>query len=236
MKIKVDTDHVRFLLARRCMAYFALYADERYQMNWHHQLLCDYLDRFVSGEMRRLMVFMPPRHGKALAVDTPIPTPKGWTVIGDLRPGDKVFDEYGHPTDVLAISPVWKNRPAYRVKTDCGDEIIADAAHEWICRLDRHKGRVMHRRRVQTSFTGTDGYVYKKYETEYLANRTSQRAPLVQLAKGLELQPAALPIDPYVLGVWLGDGRSDSAAMVSVSIHAPTRGATKGLKMLIPYA
>ncbi len=36
-----------------------------YQVNWHHRLLCGYLDKFAAGEITRLMVFMPPRHGKS---------------------------------------------------------------------------------------------------------------------------------------------------------------------------
>ena len=60
-------------LARRHMADFVLYVDKRYQMNWHHRLLCEYLDRFVSGEISNLMVFMPPRHGKSELVSRKLP-------------------------------------------------------------------------------------------------------------------------------------------------------------------
>lgn len=60
-------------LARRHMADFVLYVDKRYQMNWHHRLLCEYLDRFVKKEIRRLMVFMPPRHGKSELVSRKLP-------------------------------------------------------------------------------------------------------------------------------------------------------------------
>ena len=44
-----------------------------YNVNWHHRVLCDYLDRFVSGEIKRLMVFMPPRHGKSELVSRRLP-------------------------------------------------------------------------------------------------------------------------------------------------------------------
>lgn len=59
--------------ARRTMADFALYTDSRYQMNWHHRLLCQYLDDFVSKKRRRVMVFMPPRHGKSELVSRKLP-------------------------------------------------------------------------------------------------------------------------------------------------------------------
>src|SRR5437588_333538 len=38
--------------------------------------------------------------GKALAADTPVPTPNGWRTMGELEPGDSVFDRDGHPTPV----------------------------------------------------------------------------------------------------------------------------------------
>lgn len=44
--------------ARRSIAEFCLFTDDRYQMNWHHRLLCEYLDAFTKKEVRRLMVFM----------------------------------------------------------------------------------------------------------------------------------------------------------------------------------
>ena len=49
--------------------------------------------------------------GKALAVDTEVPTPFGWRTMGDLQPGDLVFDERGEPTRVVAATP-YLVRPA----------------------------------------------------------------------------------------------------------------------------
>jgi len=59
--------------ARRSIAEFCLFTDARYQMNWHHRLLCEYLDAFTRKEIRRLMVFMPPRHGKSELVSRKLP-------------------------------------------------------------------------------------------------------------------------------------------------------------------
>lgn len=59
--------------ARRSIAEFCLFTDDLYQMNWHHRLLCEYLDAFTKKEIRRLMVFMPPRHGKSELVSRKLP-------------------------------------------------------------------------------------------------------------------------------------------------------------------
>lgn len=60
-------------LARRNMADFALYTDPLYQMNWHHKLICAYLDKWVRKEIRRLMIFTAPRHGKSELVSRKLP-------------------------------------------------------------------------------------------------------------------------------------------------------------------
>ena len=70
---QVLTEEARRELARRTMRDFVLYVDDNYQMNWHHRLLCDYLDKLACKEIRRLMVFMPPRHGKSELVSRKFP-------------------------------------------------------------------------------------------------------------------------------------------------------------------
>lgn len=60
-------------LARRSMAEFTLYTDANYKMNWHHRLICDYLDRWARKEIRRLMIFTAPRHGKSELVSRKLP-------------------------------------------------------------------------------------------------------------------------------------------------------------------
>ena len=70
---QVLIEEARRELARRTMRDFVLYVDDNYQMNWHHRLLCDYLDKLACKEIRRLMVFMPPRHGKSELVSRKFP-------------------------------------------------------------------------------------------------------------------------------------------------------------------
>src|SRR5271166_662759 len=69
--------------------------------------------------------------GKALALDTPIPTPRGWTTMGEVQPGDEVFDESGQPCTVTAATPVMLGRPCYEVEFSDGTVIVADAEHLW---------------------------------------------------------------------------------------------------------
>lgn len=52
-------------LARRHLIDFVKYRFDDYKVNWHHKLLADKLEKVENGEIKRLMVFMPPRHGKS---------------------------------------------------------------------------------------------------------------------------------------------------------------------------
>jgi hypothetical protein len=69
--------------------------------------------------------------GKALALDTPLATPSGWTSLGDVNVGDILFDETGAPCHVTAATDVMLNRNCYRVWFSDGSSIIADADHLW---------------------------------------------------------------------------------------------------------
>lgn len=162
----------------------------------HIAYLCDLVQEVVDGRIMRLAVSLPPGHAKALADDTPIPTPQGFTNMGDLQPGDFVFGPDGQPTRVTHVWH-WKDRPCYRVTTDDGHSVIADEAHEWLVRLDRKRP------------------IWKVYETSKLATRTSPRRPLIPVFGALQLPEASLPIEPYTLGLWLGDGHSSAGSITA---------------------
>ena len=59
--------------ARRSLLDFAVYTRSHYEPNWHHRLLCQLLDLFAQRQIKRLMVFMPPRHGKSELVSRCLP-------------------------------------------------------------------------------------------------------------------------------------------------------------------
>ena len=85
--------------------------------------------------------------GKALDVDTPIPTPTGWRRMGDLKAGEQVFDEQGQPCTITAAWPVMHQRPCYEVCFSDGSTLVADADHLWAShtRRDRRRDHVYNR-------------------------------------------------------------------------------------------
>jgi replicative DNA helicase len=92
------------------------------------------LDERLAGLQKSNLVVVGarPAMGKALALDTPVPTPTGWSTMGELGVGDEVFDEHGRPSRVTYCSPVFVGHRCYRVVFDDGTEIVADAGHRWL--------------------------------------------------------------------------------------------------------
>lgn len=69
--------------------------------------------------------------GKALDLDTPIPTPNGFVKMGDLKDGDYVLGLDGTPTKIIKAWDVLHNRKCYEIVFDNGEKIIADENHNW---------------------------------------------------------------------------------------------------------
>ena len=272
--------------------------------------LPDYEERAAQVEMAELVAHaLENNHhavieastgtGKALDVDTPIPTPTGWKRMGNLVVGDWVFDETGHPTRVTAAFDVMYERPCYEVEFSDGSVLVADAEHEWasytctdrawtsrprtpvytakkfvtpdklatldqLIALSQEKDHLSiaaaatliggHRWSVyqaaqkmlpinpgkyyalyprQTLLTAVrsrlerdlreqsrTGRTYTLVTTEQMAatlavNSTTRANHAIAVADALSLPDADVPINPYFLGVWLGDGSSRSSQITT---------------------
>jgi replicative DNA helicase len=95
------------------------------------------LDELTNGLHPGQMVIIAarPAMGKALALDTPLPTPVGWTTMGEVRVGDRLYDAQGRPTTVVAATEVMTGRPCYEITFSDGSTIVADAQHQWLTSL-----------------------------------------------------------------------------------------------------
>lgn len=92
--------------------------------------LDDLTNGLHSGQM--IIVAARPAMGKALALDTPLPTPTGWTTMGEVAVGDFLYDAQGRPTRVVAATDVMMGRPCYEVTFSDGSVIVADEEHQWL--------------------------------------------------------------------------------------------------------
>ncbi|SON59725.1 Replicative DNA helicase [Mycobacterium simulans] len=91
------------------------------------------LDEVTNGlhPGQMIIVAARPGVGKALALNTPLPTPSGWTTMGDVAVGDELLDADGRPTRVVAATEVMLGHPCYEITFSDGTVIVADAQHQW---------------------------------------------------------------------------------------------------------
>lgn len=154
------------------------------------------MDTFTSRRFSGMVFVGGAQVGKALWVHTPIATPSGWTSMGKLRVGDVIFAETGKPCRVTFATDVMHDHECFRVIFDDGTSIIADADHNWFCDDDVKKcSRVVTTKEIAATV---------KYRT--IRNRYAIKNTIA-----LDLPETQLPIDPYTLGVWLGDGSNSSS-------------------------
>jgi replicative DNA helicase len=178
------------------------------------------LDSLTNGLHAGQMVVIAarPAMGKALALDTPLPTPTGWTTMGDVQVGDKLLGADGRPITVTAATEVMTGRPCYEVVFDDQTRIIADADHQWATttRADRRLASAL-TPAAKESAVLSDQQIATGVRTTREIARTLMRGDghgfnhAVPVAQPLDLPSAELPIAPYVLGTWLGDGSSSTS-------------------------
>lgn len=136
---------------------------------------------------------------RLLSLDTPLPTPTGWTTMGAVRIGDQLLDERGRPCNVIGKSDVRVDTACFRVTFDDGSFIDADAEHPWPV---EQRGK---RNNPEPGWNWTRAKV-----------TTAELRPgdhFIWNAHPLTLPDADLPIHPYILGAWLGNGGSQSGVV-----------------------
>ncbi|GHH65742.1 hypothetical protein GCM10017673_10300 [Streptosporangium violaceochromogenes] len=180
------------------------------------------LDALTNGlhPGQMIVVAARPAIGKALALDTPLPTPTGWTTMGRVQVGDHLIGADGRPTRVMAATGVMHGRPCYEVEFSDGTVIVADAHHQWLTDTRASRGS------ARASATGLDRIGSRRASAEV---RTTEEIAAtlwcgtagghlnhtVVNARPLETPGRKLPIPPYALGVWLGAGNPDRAAFTT---------------------
>jgi replicative DNA helicase len=179
------------------------------------------LDELTNGLQGGQMIIVAarPAIGKALALDTPLPTPSGWTTMGEVQPGDQLIGADGRPTTVVAATDVMTGRPCFEVSLSDGSRIVADAQHQWSTQT-----RSVRKALAEVS-AGARSTTSRPLEAAIVT--TEQMAATVRVgsdgrlnhsvsnAQPLQLPDAELLVAPYTLGVWLGDGTTAAAHFTS---------------------
>ena len=194
-------------------------------IDWQEQIIRDVFGTLKPSGYRQFntaYIEIPKKNGKQLALDTPIPTPDGWKQMGELCPGDRVFDEKGNPCYVLAVSEIDDTEQAYQLTFGDGSKIVAGARHFWNVQVINN-GRREKLLETQQIYAGFAAY-RKQHRNDPF--RSIYRIPV---SRSLTLPAVELPVDPYLYGYWLGNG---CATKPEITIRT---GDIAGVLRRIPY-
>jgi len=180
--------------------------------------LDDVTNGLHPGQM--IVIAARPGMGKALKLDTPLPTPTGWTTMGEVAVGDWLIGADGRPTRVVAATEVMQGRPCYEVEFSDGTVIVADAEHQWLTETRAS------RKSAQAAAVGYNRYKNQRTFAEVRTTReiaNTLRCPTadrrlnhsVVNAAPLQTPEEDLLVPPYTLGAWLGDGTSAAAQITT---------------------
>lgn len=184
--------------------FYIISLDEGKQLIKLHDFQKEILKMFMDN--RKNIVCTSRQIGKALALDTPVPTPNGWTTMGELNDGDIVYDNYGNPTKVIKAWDIMYDRPCYELTFDNGEKIVADEGHLWFTQIrnDRNPWKGGH-------CNGNKKTTKEIKDTLYYGKEPNHR---IKKCFGVDGNTQNLNIDPYLLGYWLGDGYSDGSRII----------------------
>lgn len=194
------------------------------------------IDKILSFKTGMLnIVTGVPSHGKALSLDTPLPTPNGWTTMGEVKVGDRIYDEKGNICTVTFATPIQYNRNCYKVTFSDNSEIICDEDHLWVTRDDKarrseyhHQKRIKRNGEIEIKPRGIDQSYKRSFpkerttkeilDTLYVENgKRANHAIAVQgfLEGGLN----SYNLHPYVLGLWIAEGTTHYGSITTGDVE-----------------
>ncbi|MEX2421840.1 MAG: PhoH family protein [Actinomycetota bacterium] len=132
--------------------------------------------------------------GRAQPYDSQVLMPNGFSPIGHLTVGDLVIGSDGHPTPVIGVYPQGR-KEVFRVRSQDDAATLCCGEHLWT---------------VSTAADRRRGKPARVLETREMIGRLraahTHRFELPLVTQPVEFEPSEVPLDPYALGLLLGDG------------------------------
>lgn len=180
--------------ARHRLINFARYMQPDLALEPFHVVYYTLLDKFAHGEIKKMIVQIPPQHGKEISDNQIVATTKGLKKHGDLIVGDYVFGRDGTPVKVLWVSE--KTRSEYVVSFSDGAKIECHGNHEWTVynRFRQKEETIETKHMASSTIYNGDGKRGSRYKYHVDSNVC------------VMFDSRNVDLDPYVLGAWLGDG------------------------------
>ena len=194
--LKNNPDEIVKAASRNRLINFARYMQPDLALEPFHVVYYTLLDKFAHGEIKKMIVQMPPQHGKEISDNQIVATTKGLKKHGDLIVGDYVFGRDGTPVKVLWVSE--KTRSEYVVSFSDGAKIECHGNHEWTVynRFRQKEETIETKHMASSTIYNGDGKRGSRYKYHVDSNVC------------VMFDSRNVDLDPYVLGAWLGDGDS----------------------------
>ena len=186
---------------------------------------CDrypFQEAIMNDMAREMHVIKPSQIGLALELNTPIPTPTGWTNMGAVQVGDTIYAADGTHTKVTFKSEIYTDHKCYKVVFSDGTEVIADENHRWqvsSLKAFNQKGFYPNSGRIpKDSDYATTNVVNTAFLAENFRNKEKTNTKnnfFIPVTKPLVGEDKDIILDPYLLGLWLGDGNKASGQLTS---------------------
>lgn len=161
-------------------------------------------ERDILGFVDRIVVDQKKDDGsvivedwKGLALDTLLPTPTGWTTMGEVSEGDELLGSDGNITKVLKKSDV-HNRPCYKISFDSGETVTCDNVHLWQISIN------------DNDITDDNYDIVVDTDNLYKMFEKNRALAIRNVAPVTAFKKKRLAIPPYLLGVWLGNGSDNN--------------------------
>lgn len=167
------------------------------------------LDLLFKKEVKKIWVTRPTVEvGSTLGLlpgaqpySSKILTPDGWTTMGEIKEGDFVYTSEGKAVKVLGVFEHGE-RDVYKIKTNLGKETLACDKHLWEVSESNYKRKYNKPKLVNTLYIKDN--IFNNYGGLKISIPKNNIIPFSE---------KQLPIDPYLLGVLLGDGHFSTSSV-----------------------
>jgi len=181
----------------------------------HHQL---WADAFVTGQDTGQLLQLGGPNTAVLAprgpldVETLVATPDGWRALKDIRANDLVYADDGTPAKVLATVD-YDATECWEVVLSDGTSVVCDDSHRWDVRSYPHPDSAwstvtLQQIRTMARPSGHSGQAWVPAPSGQKAWLYAHGAPKYEVPRpwAVDYPRRDLPLDPYLLGILLGNG------------------------------
>jgi replicative DNA helicase len=179
----------------------------------------DGLDSLLKGGLAKGefgVVIAPLGTGKSLGISEPVLTPYGWKRMGDIKLGNEVMGSDGNAQYVIGVYPQGI-RPIYKINFTDGTDVRCDEEHLWFVNtLNMRQSKT----RLKNKIIRTPNYGFKVMKTSEMMKDIKKRGTYnyrLPIIDPVEFNSVDVRIDPYLLGILLGDGCLTEKSGISIS-------------------